>query len=522
MADSLLPTYLQSFSTGDRYSYPGVTPELAMREQGLNRRQQIANLLIQRGLQPRQGGMAGRFYVAPSPVQGLADLASIAAGAFGTHMIDQQRKDLSQKDKDMLAEAIERYKRATGDGPAEAGAPPTGAAPPMPSAPASLPAAMAPSAPAPDSPSIFSGQYQMGADVSGWEPKGPIPDHNAQGAAQQQVAQAMVPEAPVQGPVSPGTPARARTPEERRQAVIDLMANQHPQAQAIGKAMLSLEAAEQERAANREFLSQEKGLDREARLDAAKTQLNQALLLGLITKEQKDQMLNLQKQQLEQTGELKRLELETKRETLAQGKTPPGYRKTDDGNLEAIPGGPADLKMQGAFNQDTAMLQNTSADMDRLAESANQILNHPGLSGITGLRGSIPDIPGTQAADARALLNKLKSQVGFSVLQNMRNNSKTGGALGNVSDAEGKRLENNLASVESAQSIDQMKRELQGIIDYTTGAKDRLREAFNLKHKTGPPSATTPPPSGMTPTVPSFHDPEKQKRYEEFKKKHKP
>jgi hypothetical protein len=28
--------------------------------------------------------------------------------------------------------------------------------------------------------------------------------------------------------------------------------------------------------------------------------------------------------------------------------------------------------------------------------------------------------------------------------------------------------------------------------------------------------------SGMTPTVPAFHDPEKQKRYEEFKKKHTP
>ncbi len=172
------------------------------------------------------------------------------------------------------------------------------------------------------------------------------------------------------------------------------------------------------------------------------------------------------------------------------GRPPPGYRPTPDGNLEAIPGGPADLKQQGVLNQDTAALTGGINSFDRLATAANEALKHPGLAGITGLRGALPNIPGSDAADAQAKLNTLKSQVGFGVLQDMRNNSKTGGALGAVSDAEGKRLEANLAALENAQSETQMRDSLQKIVDYSAGAKDRLRGAYNLKHGDKAPAGT--------------------------------
>lgn len=185
---------------------------------------------------------------------------------------------------------------------------------------------------------------------------------------------------------------------------------------------------------------------------------------------------------------------------LDQGRTPPGYRATPEGNLAAIPGGPADTKLQGVMNQDTAILTSSSANMDRLATAANEAMKHPGLAGTAGLRGAIPNVPGTAAADAAALLNTLKSQVAFGVLQDMRNNSKTGGALGNVSDAEGKRLEANLAALEKSQSVEQLRSNLQKIVDYTEGAKDRLREAFNLKHQ-GKADAPKPSPAPESPKV---------------------
>lgn len=167
---------------------------------------------------------------------------------------------------------------------------------------------------------------------------------------------------------------------------------------------------------------------------------------------------------------------------IVMPKVPMGYRETGDGNLEAIPGGPADTKIQGVLNQDTQALNDSVNNMDRLATVANKLKSHPGLSGITGIRGKIPTIPGTDAANAQAELETLKSQVGFGVLQNMRNNSKTGGALGQISDKEEKLLQDNLAALSQSQSTEEFQKNLQNVIDYTESAKDRLRSAYNMKH----------------------------------------
>lgn len=175
-------------------------------------------------------------------------------------------------------------------------------------------------------------------------------------------------------------------------------------------------------------------------------------------------------------------------ELRGQNKPPSGYRQTAEGNLEAIPGGPADLKQQGQFNQDTAVLNNTQADLDRLSLESQRLLRHPGLSKTTGTMSIVPGvggvatIPGTDAANFKAGLETLKSQTGLNVLTNMRNNSKTGGALGQVSDFENRMLQANLASLDRAQSEPEFKAALQKIIKYTEEAKDRIRAAYNLKH----------------------------------------
>lgn len=125
---------------------------------------------------------------------------------------------------------------------------------------------------------------------------------------------------------------------------------------------------------------------------------------------------------------------------------------------------------------------NSINGLDRLATQANEIMNHPGLSHITGMFGKLPNIPGFSGADAQAKLDTLESQVGFSVLQAMRDASKTGGALGQVSDFENRLLKNNLAELNQAQSVDQFKAALQKIIQYTEGAKDRLRKAYETDY----------------------------------------
>lgn len=133
------------------------------------------------------------------------------------------------------------------------------------------------------------------------------------------------------------------------------------------------------------------------------------------------------------------------------------------------------------------------SNLGRLAESARELKNHPGLPRITGMMGAFPNIPGQVAAEAEAKLEALRSQVAFSVLQAMREASKTGGALGNVSDAEGKRLENNLAALSTKQGTPAFEAELQKIIDYAEGAKGRISGAYERTYgETFLPAETTP------------------------------
>ena len=181
-------------------------------------------------------------------------------------------------------------------------------------------------------------------------------------------------------------------------------------------------------------------------------------------------------------------------------KIPPGYERSG-GGLKPIQGGPADTKLQGQLNADTSRLQASGAAFDRLELAANELLQHPGLGGITGIRGSIPNVPGTPAADAAAKMETLKSQAAYSVLQEMRDNSKTGGALGQVSNYETNLLQNNLAALAHSQSYEQMQQGLRGIIKYAQDAKGRLQNAYNLKHGGGQ-SGFQPPVRPPAPAAP--------------------
>lgn len=124
-------------------------------------------------------------------------------------------------------------------------------------------------------------------------------------------------------------------------------------------------------------------------------------------------------------------------------------------------------------------LNSTLSSLDRLDAAAGDIAQDPSLGSVTGWSGLIPNRPGGAAAGVQARLNTLKSQIGFSVLQAMRDASKTGGALGAISDKENELLQNNLASLDQAQSEDDLKRELGKIQEYVRGAKQRLQGAYD-------------------------------------------
>jgi hypothetical protein len=141
-----------------------------------------------------------------------------------------------------------------------------------------------------------------------------------------------------------------------------------------------------------------------------------------------------------------------------------------------------DAKLQMQARQAKAGLAGTTAQLDRLRQAAVELKNDPGLSGITGITGRFPNAPGSDATRAEAKLNTLRSQIGFGVLQNMREMSKTGGALGSVSDKENELLQNNLAALDPKQSREDFIKSLDKVIQYVDDSKARLQGAYNTAY----------------------------------------
>lgn len=130
------------------------------------------------------------------------------------------------------------------------------------------------------------------------------------------------------------------------------------------------------------------------------------------------------------------------------------------------------------------------AELGRLERAARDIYDSPGLKGITGVIGQFPVWPGSDRANSRAKLETLKSQIGFRVLQTMRDMSKTGGALGQVSDRENLMLQNNLAALDRAQSYDEFRRSLSDIMQFVADTKARLAGAYRDTYPEAEPQAS--------------------------------
>jgi hypothetical protein len=99
------------------------------------------------------------------------------------------------------------------------------------------------------------------------------------------------------------------------------------------------------------------------------------------------------------------------------------------------------------------VVANALDDIDRL--SAGSSLP---VAGAIGSR--ISSIPGTAAHDVAKSLETVGANISFGQLQQMRESSPTGGALGAVTERELDLLKNSFASLSQTQSVDQFKTNL--------------------------------------------------------------
>lgn len=139
-------------------------------------------------------------------------------------------------------------------------------------------------------------------------------------------------------------------------------------------------------------------------------------------------------------------------------------------------------KLKSSMPQAKARLANAIADIDAMVGSVRKIKKSPGLNLATGWTSFSGNIPGSPMADVAADLESLQSKIFISTLQNMRENSKTGGAVGNVSDREGDRLASVIASTKRSKSTKGFIASLDEIESTGLSAKQRLINAFNEQY----------------------------------------
>jgi hypothetical protein len=144
-------------------------------------------------------------------------------------------------------------------------------------------------------------------------------------------------------------------------------------------------------------------------------------------------------------------------------------------------------KREAALPQATSAIKGFETKSDSFIKDLEKLRDHPGLSQITGLvAGRVPAVT-SEGRAAQALYDKVVAKGGFQALQDMRDASKTGGALGNVSNQEGKQLTASFAAIQRTQDAKDVRAAIDDAVANIQGAKTRMREAYDstYSYKTG-------------------------------------
>jgi hypothetical protein len=109
------------------------------------------------------------------------------------------------------------------------------------------------------------------------------------------------------------------------------------------------------------------------------------------------------------------------------------------------------------------VVDNTKVVLDKIVEAEKLV-----GKGTAGVGSYLSIVPGTPAKQLSTVLGTIKARLGFDQLQQMRNASPTGGALGQVSNRELASLEGALSSLDQALSPEALRQNLKQIRDSYT------------------------------------------------------
>jgi len=138
---------------------------------------------------------------------------------------------------------------------------------------------------------------------------------------------------------------------------------------------------------------------------------------------------------------------------------------------------------EAKFPQAKTAVASFETSAEKLAKDLETLANSKGLEGITGLIGGRTPAITKEARAAEALYNSIVARGGFNELQNIRASSPTGGALGNVSNAEGQNLRDAFAPLKLTQNASDLRGQLLKAAQETRASVGRIKETFDMTYE---------------------------------------
>ena len=180
-------------------------------------------------------------------------------------------------------------------------------------------------------------------------------------------------------------------------------------------------------------------------------------------------------------------------------------------------------KREADYPAATSTIKSFEAQSDNFIKDMEKLRNHPGLSQISGiLAGRIGGIT-SEGREAKALYDKIKAKGGFQAIQDLKNQSKTGSALGSVSNEEGRKLDASFAAIDRVQDAPSIQNALDDAVSQLRSSKQILRDKYDLtyEYRAGRPAAAAKPaaaaskaPAGVPQDVWSVMTPEERKLWQ--------
>lgn len=137
------------------------------------------------------------------------------------------------------------------------------------------------------------------------------------------------------------------------------------------------------------------------------------------------------------------------------------YDAAGNPRVENIPGGAAEQAEQDAVQDALKRQQSQAVQAGMMRQDIDQAIGliaaraQPNMT-ITGWGSFLSYLPATDANTLNNILTTIKTNIGYDKLAEMRENSPTGGAIGQVTENETRWLQSMLGSLEQAQDAQQL------------------------------------------------------------------